>query len=40
MIGHTSVGSERVMLRPEGNHLALIVQLLPNRKRKDFIPFW
>ena len=40
MIRHTRVGSERVMLRPECNNLALDLQLLPNGKRKDFIPFW
>ena len=40
MIRHTCVSSERVMLRPEGNNLALDVQLLPNGKSKDFIPFW
>ena len=33
MIRHTCVGSERVMLRPEGNNLALDVQRLLNGKK-------
>ena len=39
MIRHTRVGSERVMLRPEGNNLALYVQLLSNGKKKILFHF-